>query len=149
MAKKSVAKLPAKKQAPQTVSLSQVEITWTPRKIFSSEEQKPRTISGQQLAWVLDAIPPSTLSPTWGAQNVIGSVELELRGLTELFYALSITQETDVDLNALFHLLHAHTVRLTMEVEAAGGLDPATPEHTGRLTITPAAPKADDGKAVA
>jgi hypothetical protein len=147
MAKKSVAKLPTRKQAPQTVSLSQVQITWTPRKVFSGEEQTPRTISGQQLAWVLDAIPPSTLSPTWGAQNVIGSVELELRGLTELFYALGTVGETDVDLNALFHFLHAHTVRLTREIEAAGGLDPAC--DGGQLTIAPAAAKAAGGKAVA
>jgi hypothetical protein len=48
MSKKSVAKVPARKQAP--IPLRDVEIMWTPSPSFAGGDAKPRTIRGAQLA---------------------------------------------------------------------------------------------------
>jgi hypothetical protein len=148
MAKKSVAKLPARKQAP--IPLRDVEITWTPSRDFAGGDAKPRTIRGAQLAWLLHVVPPREATSSWSPKDELDRLSFELEGFSELLFVLSYADFTnEPDSNAIFSLLYGYTRELRREMGLLHGSGLDLILDSGQVTRAPAAAKADDGKEAA
>ena len=62
------AKVAEPRAARQEIPLSQIQLTWTPPKIYANEERKRITIDGARLAWLLRARGAQQPTEHWNRQ---------------------------------------------------------------------------------
>ena len=79
---------PQEEQAPRTIPLSDITITWPPLRDFSGEPEKPITLSGKRLgaivAWMARTSHGTLREEPWTTTDVW----LDLKGLAEILRGL-------------------------------------------------------------
>jgi Arc/MetJ family transcription regulator len=136
---------PQEEQAPRTVPLSEITITWPPLRDFEGEPEKPITVSGKQLAqlvaWLARTAPgrlqPYMANRVWQPD----AVNLTLDGMAGLIQAFGeASQEVDDKRPAVCALL----AELTRDLAARLAADRDVESDFKNATVTIGAPAGKD-----